>query len=97
MYVCLSTFGIVFFLLCPLRTPWANFSAAFTEKVLQCRSLVRTLRYRVSFEDCLAGHRCLSTTSRIFTMSSGFVIQQPPAKLVQHHISTHSYIEIHFV
>ena len=34
-----------FFLLCALRTPWANFSAAFPEKVLQCRSLVRTLRY----------------------------------------------------
>ena len=29
-----------FFLLCALRTPWANYSVAFPEKVSQCRNAV---------------------------------------------------------
>ena len=90
---------VFFFLLCTLRTPWANFSAAFPERVLQCSSLVITLRYSWRYPLKIAWlviDACpLLVVFLLCPLASSD--NNPLRNQFQHHISTHSYIEIHFV
>ena len=51
MYVYVRFVIGLFFLLCALGSPWANYSVVFPEKVQQSRCLVTTLltEHRISF------------------------------------------------